>query len=467
MFLLLAILYAYQGNAQATPLHFPYQDLTLGASPLPLPSCKDTRSLWDIIWSCLVTSFACSWVSVHPNIPAPGEGRVMKGLRKFELMLWSILSPELIIMWAVRQWLGARRLEAKYSDRGWTKTHGYFIQMGGFRLYEGDISLGILSAERFGTLLEKGRINMPTITEAEIQDRSKGDGLAKALVIVQTTWFITQCIARRASGLVLTQLELITLALAALNSIMYFFWWNKPLDVQSTVPVYLLETSTNRSPSDSLTTENDESASEGESSNLFCLKTLLALYSAAEEVYISPEWRAFTKIVDYWPLLPITKVLTRMEHMAQLRSDPKVDGLERVPTFYALPIPVIGSYDWMNVMVVAGVSVVGSLFGAVHCVGWSFFFPTDGEATTWRVLSIIVAGAPLAGIWALLPHFAYRIPESPRLRNIFSDNYVFFMFIPPYVLARIGLLVEAFILLRDLPDGANDVVTWTTFIPHV
>ena len=29
------------------------------------------RTMWDSLWSCLATIFACSWVSVHPNIPGP------------------------------------------------------------------------------------------------------------------------------------------------------------------------------------------------------------------------------------------------------------------------------------------------------------------------------------------------------------------------------------------------------------
>ena len=120
-------------------------------------------------------------------------------------------------------------------------THGYFIQMGGFMLYEGKVRKGVLSPEKFAALLQQRRIEMPTITADEIQDRSKGDGLTKAIVIIQTTWFVVQVIARRIENLLITQLELITLAFAVLNGVMYFFWWNKPLNVQSTVPVYLIE----------------------------------------------------------------------------------------------------------------------------------------------------------------------------------------------------------------------------------
>ena len=120
--------------------------------------------------------------------------------------------------------------------------------MGGFMLFDSNgeesdkIQVGVLSPPRLATLSAARLINLPTITEEEINDRSKGDALSKTLVLGQTSWFIAQCITRKAEGLAITELELATLAFAALNGFMYFFWWNKPLDVRTTVPVYRLST---------------------------------------------------------------------------------------------------------------------------------------------------------------------------------------------------------------------------------
>jgi hypothetical protein len=36
-----------------------------------------------------------------------------------------------------------------------------------------------------------------------------------------------------------------------------------------------------------------------------------------------------------------------------------------------------------------------------------------------------------------------------------------------YVVARVVLLVQAFMTLRSLPPGAYQTVHWTTFIPHI
>jgi len=73
------------------------------------------RTLWDIVWGCSLTIFACTWVSVHPNMPGPEDGRLVIWLRRLELMVWAVLAPEMIIFWSLRQWFGARRLAKKYE----------------------------------------------------------------------------------------------------------------------------------------------------------------------------------------------------------------------------------------------------------------------------------------------------------------------------------------------------------------
>ena len=62
-------------------------------------------------------------------------------------------------------------------------------------------------------------------TEEEIKDRGKSDWLAKSLVLLQTSWFVIQCIARAIEHLPITHLEIMTLAYAAMNFVIYIFWW--------------------------------------------------------------------------------------------------------------------------------------------------------------------------------------------------------------------------------------------------
>ena len=112
--------------------------------------------------------------------------------------------------------------------------------MGGFVLVKEE-ERRVLKFEEMLSLIKEGRIKFPEITEDEIKDRSKADALAKGLVILQTSWFLIQVIARHIQGLVITELELITTALAIFNGAMYILWWDKPLDIRWPFLVYYLD----------------------------------------------------------------------------------------------------------------------------------------------------------------------------------------------------------------------------------
>jgi hypothetical protein len=84
-----------------------------------------TRTLWNIIWSCLSTIFLCTWGSLHPNISStqnkPGMSwreKLRKWLvdlltYKLPLFLWALLVPEYILSWAIRQYLTAGEIQKK------------------------------------------------------------------------------------------------------------------------------------------------------------------------------------------------------------------------------------------------------------------------------------------------------------------------------------------------------------------
>ena len=116
MFVLLPILYVSLQAIRASPLPLPI-DISNVPADLQLLTCTcvDQRSLSDILWSCFATIFACTWLSVHPNMPGPDEMSWKITLRRLELMFWSLICPEMIILWACRQWFAARRLRDKYG----------------------------------------------------------------------------------------------------------------------------------------------------------------------------------------------------------------------------------------------------------------------------------------------------------------------------------------------------------------
>ena len=110
--------------------------------------------------------------------------------------------------------------------------------MGGFVLVR-DGQETVLDYETFVNGSLAYEVAFPMVKVSEIQDKSRGDFLSKSIAILQSIWFIVECIARGKEGLALTELELVTLALASLNGVMYFLWWDKPLGVKEPIKVYL------------------------------------------------------------------------------------------------------------------------------------------------------------------------------------------------------------------------------------
>ena len=194
------------------------------------------RTIWNIVWSCLVTIFSCTWVAVHPNVPCPRKRKtnlwiercVWNPLLSFAehrlpLFICALLVPEYVLAWAIRQFLRAREIahdkKGEFNlglyfyqvisklllGRQWSMTHGFFMIMGGFHLFErcseetsnDDRSISReddkpLYPLQASDLVQCDRYSESFImpTEAEIRDKGKSDWLAKSLVLLQTSWFV-------------------------------------------------------------------------------------------------------------------------------------------------------------------------------------------------------------------------------------------------------------------------------------
>jgi hypothetical protein len=124
----------------------------------------------------------------------------------------------------------------------WTSTHCWYALMGGFSVdKEGDgtaefplpngLSRVILTTNGVRLLARDHPNIFPPIRGSEIIDKSKSNGLAKAIMCLQALWFCACVIGRLAQRLPLTVLELNTGAHCVCTLLRYLFWWNKPLDI--------------------------------------------------------------------------------------------------------------------------------------------------------------------------------------------------------------------------------------------
>lgn len=94
----------------------------LAISPRLIESSCDgqsnCRTSWDIVCSCALVIFSCTWVALHPNIPSPDDTSWDITFRRAVLMLALIIAPELAVALSLRQWIAARTLAKKFKESG-------------------------------------------------------------------------------------------------------------------------------------------------------------------------------------------------------------------------------------------------------------------------------------------------------------------------------------------------------------
>ncbi|KAF4616963.1 hypothetical protein D9613_008724 [Agrocybe pediades] len=370
--------------------------------------CPRTRP--EIIWSCLATILAASWVSVHPNMPVvwgPANGKEFVAVYR------------------------------KKNDRfHWTKTHGFFLQMGGFVLYEDGKAHTLLDWNTLMEYYKRGQVDLSSITETMINDHSKADGFGKGIALLQTTWFIIQCSARFFDDhLVLTELELVTTALALLSFLTYILWWNKPFNAETPIPIILSRPDSN--PEESLLQTNNEGPSSP--------PTVPMSGKSALVDRVSGLYHVTTRLLSFktplWALFYASKPSSELT-IIQMR---------------------LASFS------------IAALFGGIHCVGWSskIVFHTHAASLLWRILTVVITASPL--VWIMLFVVGYANLEYPG-GNFLKRMYLFLGFvsmvlttlsIPVYVFSRITLLIVAFVELRGVPQGALDNLQWANVLPFI
>ncbi|ESK86857.1 hypothetical protein Moror_3452 [Moniliophthora roreri MCA 2997] len=485
--------------ALARPVLSDSPSATLPSLRAPIPDhnvsaeCDDfhyCRTLTNVVWSCWSVVFISTWVSIHPNVPKYGEHPAVVVMKNGITMFMALIAPELIVLWSMRQWFSARKIAKQFKKYHWGMTHAFFVLMGGFALYDGDEFLFFLwedwnktpgagqdrrimeeiaatgrghktaddpqdsnvshSGQSYSCLLEFLLDNdFIKLTEAEIQDRSHADALTKGIALIQTTWFILQCIARAIQGLTVTELEIITMAFALLNFIVYFLWWNKPLRVR--YPVRVTHRASPPSKAAAPRSPNVQMSA--------CAAIIASIRSNFDNTCRNfPLPRVVTFLL--WPLLSLLTKFNRMlvgQNMDDA-GNPFSSRLAKDP-----------------VRMYAACYSIAVGFGALHCIGWSFHFLSEAERLQWQILSLMVTFLPvvLGVVHLSVTHrnaIAAFLEDWPKwFAKLLSAIVVLSILLLAitYIVARVWLIVLALMALRELPNGAYKTPQWTTFIPHV
>ncbi|KIK53919.1 hypothetical protein GYMLUDRAFT_922503 [Collybiopsis luxurians FD-317 M1] len=546
------------------------------ASSSTSDSCNDIndcRTLLQIVWSCVSVLIACTWVSVHPNVPGPDDNSWKVLRRKIGLMIIALIAPEMLVLWAARQWFAARKLSEWYP--GWMRTHAFFALMGGFALYEGKKCVSVLrfippddwltgnsgpimkhftSVERrtvtngnslsihvrghntgvlltedhpsaashtdvehdspvsshekddtlvisadsnpkSGTQTERGELKVPLlassnfegrynqthttptlytvgkfaecyatifdrqsfvahlnliarIPEAEIKDRSHSDGFSKLIAVMQTTWFVVQLFARWAEGLPVTELEVMTLAFAAMNVLIYFFWWDKPQGVGC--PVCIVQKSADEDVVDPLVGASAQQKDRWVAIAWSWLRNILGSIFEMIRGLLHLDVLSILLIIIKFPQ-DIYRVIFGIILWDHIVQEPNiVSSFERTTK--------LEPKNAQDKFIAYGAAV---MFGAIHCAAWTSKFPSTAEEVLWKVCSLLVTCVPMYLAWVNiivnihpnLPTWVWRSIKWVSMGTLFM-----------YILARLSLIVQSFVSLRDLPPGIFKAVQWTNFI---
>ncbi|KAJ7247534.1 hypothetical protein C8J57DRAFT_1080719 [Mycena rebaudengoi] len=414
--ILLLILVHLLANGSAIPIALPLTPQS-SAGTCDINNC---RKLFDIVWGCLVTIFACTWLSVHPNVPPPGQSQ----LALLKMMLIGIIVPEIMVGFAARQYFSARKLaKSKLADGSlcfisptdfveleFSRTHGFFFSMGGFISTAGYpvVTLEQLEDAALGSEFLKAIQNIEAV---DIMDKSKGDALSKGVALAQGLWFTTQCLARVHQRLAVTELEITTLAFAVVNIFVWLLWWDKPFDVQ-------------------------------------------------RPIVLGPP-----KPPDAQPIIPFQSLWLERFMVVILGSTGNNDYDPRLST----SVPSFWSPSMNDNLLLGtrGLTVLaGSVFGAIHCAAWTSDFPTTGEMWTWRSCSLVIVAIPVVTFLVLL---LTSITDDTDFDEVIMNIFFTLMTgsLPIYIVARLSLISLPFMALRSLPSSTFVDVDWSMYIPHI
>ena len=200
------------------------------------------RGTMSLVLSCLLTLVLCVWSALHLNVPQSGQTKLQCLWTNIRWIVTGIYAPELVVFTAWRQWSSARILHKTVKEalsmqrigpdrhHEWDMTHSFFACTGGFAFDIPVIKSGAddrspdqldipqripITARGMAFLAECG--HLPDVSIKDIEDKSKANALAKALVICQAGWMLIQILGRLIARLPVTLLEVNTVAHVYVN----------------------------------------------------------------------------------------------------------------------------------------------------------------------------------------------------------------------------------------------------------
>jgi hypothetical protein len=270
-------------------------------------------------------------------------------------------------------------------------------------------------------------------SEQEIRDKSKGDIFVKGTAIVQVLWLLVHVTIRHSEGLPTSQLEIAVLSFSVCAFIAYLLFWEKPQGI--TTPTYI-------APVDIRPRRNPPPG------------------------FPDPDMLTRTK----W--FQSTFLLRRSRQILE-RSHPIPNDIEYVF------LRKTDGFSYIDI----GAAICGSISGGLHCLAWSYPFPTLAEQQIWRACAFFITVCPVLFLLAVQCAWTLGVPKwirvlerqeasSPRFYRKVELGYPVVLIIAvltniTYSAARLYIVLESLRAVLFLPPEAFIATSWSTQIPHV
>ena len=183
------------------------------------------------------------------------------------------------------------------------------------------------------------------------------------------------------------------------------------------------------------------------------------------------------------PIITLSKPLLRIATTTELKPQ-----VAHVPTFYS-PLADSDDDNTTSILLFFVLPPITIAFGALHCIGWNFLFPFPVERLLWRIGSLTITFIPsvpfvlalfvisITPLFEWLKRRRYRLSFSVSLPENVEEMLMAILVtiggllvgagLIAYMLARLLLLTQAVVLMRQQPESAFYAINWAHFLPHI
>lgn len=214
-----------------------------------------SRGTMEILWSCISVVVLITWTNFHPPVGVSRKQRMLTAIT-------STLFPELPALVALRDYCLAFHLRKSLSSipepntwkHGWTLTKSFLVVKRGIRFHpyhrghancrtssgqnKNTTKDNVAEPQIFQMLAHVGSIRYKDFpTSEEIHDKSKGDWIAKSIMLLQLLWTVVNIGCRGGYNFPISLLESLMLEWVVLGLIALIAWWKCPQNIH--VPYFL------------------------------------------------------------------------------------------------------------------------------------------------------------------------------------------------------------------------------------